>query len=202
MKNTPHHFTSKILKKRNPTRSGGGFTLLEITVVVSIIILLSTIFLVNYRGGERQFALKRSAHKLAQDLRGAQEMAMSSKKFEDTFPKGGYGIHFKKDLNSYILFADCNGNGESDETGPAFTCADATPENPYPETIEELSLEEGIKISALTPSSLANTLEIIFFPPDPTITINPSANSASITLTINGQSKTVFINIVGLIDIE
>ncbi len=55
------------------------------TVVISIIILLSTFFIANYRGGEKQFALKRSVHQLAQDLRRAQEMAMSSQKTPDGF---------------------------------------------------------------------------------------------------------------------
>ena len=184
-----------------------GFTLLEITIVVTIIALLSTIFIANYRGGERQFALKRSAHKLAQDLRGVQEMAMSSRATPsefgpETFPKGGYGIHFKKGLSSYIIFADCNGNGEADEIGSAQNCRDATELNPYPETIETISLEESIIVSNLLPISGGNTLEITFFPPDPIVTITPSANSASVILSFDGQIKTVSINSVGLIDID
>ncbi len=150
-----------------------GFTLLEITIVISIIVLLGMIFITNYRGGEKQFALKRSAHQLSQDLRGAQEMAMAGKSFNATFPKGGYGIHFKEGLNSYILFADCNGDGEFDETGNVFiTCAEATPDNPYPEKVQEIFLEEGIEISTLNPRTGGKTLEITFFPPDPKISIN------------------------------
>jgi len=184
-------------------KSVRGFTLLEITVVISIIILLGTIFIANYRGGEKQFALRRSANKLAQDLRRTQEMAMSGVLFNGVFPKGGYGIHLKEDLDSYILFADCDGDGESDENGPALTCTDATPENPYPETIEEISLEEGIKILTLNPHTGSKALEITFFPPDPTVTINPDASSATISLTFDGVSqKTVTVNKVGLIDIE
>lgn len=194
-----------------------GFTLLEITVVVAIITLLSTIFLANYREGEKQFSLQRSAHKLAQDLRRTQEMAMSSQKVpldfdsEEPFPKGGYGIHFMVNPTQgycqtaskgycIILFADCNNNGNYDKTGGATSCGVADELTAYPEKIEEISLEEGIYILEL--SSQENPLSIIFFPPDPIVTINPSANSASINLGVNGQSKTVFINITGLIDVE
>ena len=184
-----------------------AFTLIEITIVVTIIALLGTIFIANYRGGERQFALKRSAHKLSQDMRAVQEMAMSSQTTPlefgpETFPKGGYGIHFKKDRSFYIVFADCNGNGEADETGAALTCEDATELNPFPETIETIFLEENINVFDLSPISGGNTLEITFFPPDPIVTINPSANSASIILSFDGQTKTVSINSVGLIDID
>jgi prepilin-type N-terminal cleavage/methylation domain-containing protein len=194
-----------MIKILNPKQK--GFTLLEITVVVSIIILLSTIFIANYRGGEKQFALQRSAHKLVQDLRRAQEMAMSSQRTSsefgsETVPQGGYGISFKKDLNSYILFADCDGDGKFDETGEALSCQKATKVTPFPEKIKELSLEEGIKITKLLPS-LENSLSITFLPPDPKVIITPSGSSASITLTFNSQSKKVIIiNTVGLIDIE
>ena len=136
---------------------------------------------------------------------------MSSQRFESAFPKGGYGIYFKKDSNTYILFADCDGDHSYDVTGfGLITCLNATPEDPFwkGEKIKEISLEEGVKISATIPSSLSNTLEITFFPPDPTITINSDsdpesdANSASITLISDGQSIKININSAGLIDID
>ena len=181
-----------------------GFTLLEITVVISIIILFGTIFIANYRGGEKQFALRRSAHKLAQDLRGGQEMAMAGERFYGVFPQGGYGVYFAKNSSSYILFADCNNNKTYD--GGMSVCPDCTGqtcfENAYSEKLEEISFEEGIYIKDLAPS-LLDSFSVTFFPPDPTITINPQANLASISLTFDGVSqKTVTINKVGLIEIE
>lgn len=193
------------LKKEFSTasKSGGGFTLLEITVVVSIIILLGTIFIVNYRGGEKQFALQRSAHKLSQDLRRAQEMAMSAQIFEDTFPKGGYGISLQEGSNSYILFADCNGDGVYSLAGSAATCDLSTPANPFykGEKIEEIFLEDRISIFQLSPSAVDKSLSVTFYPPDPKTTITPQSSSASIVLTIDGQTRTVSINSVGLIDV-
>jgi len=182
-----------------------GFTLLEITVVVSIITLLSVIFLANYRQGEKNFALQRSAHQLAQDLRRVQNIAMASREFEGTFPKGGYGVSFDIGTNPYILFADCDGNGKySGDIGSALSCAEATEANPYPyEKIEEAVLEEGILVSELSPISAENKLNITFFPPNPDITITPSANLATITLTFGGGSeKKININTAGLIKIE
>jgi len=183
-----------------------GFTLFELTVVITIIILLSGIVLANYRVGEREYALLRSAYKLAQDLGTAKRMAMASEtlpaSFGGGFPKGGYGIFFQNNLSSYILFADCDGDKEYDPSGPALSCTGATPDTPYPEKIKELSLEEtGIKISNLSPSS---PLSITFFPPDPVIEIipEPPDNSAIVTLTYDGKNKTVKINTIGLIEID
>jgi prepilin-type N-terminal cleavage/methylation domain-containing protein len=185
-----------------------GFTLLELTVVVAIVIFFSGIILTNFRVGEKEYSLLRSAQKVAQDLRTVEKMAMASEtlpaSFGGGFPKGGYGIFFQNNLGSYILFADCDGENDYDETGTAISCADASPGpgNSYPEKIKELSLEEtGIKISSLSPSS---PLLITFFPPDPVIKIKPEPfdNLAIITLTYDGKTKTVKINTVGLIEID
>lgn len=135
-------------------------------------------------------------------------MAMSSQKTGEAFPKGGYGIHLQEDSNSYILFADCDGDGKYDETGNVFiTCAEATPDNPFPEAIKEIFLEEGIEVSALEPYALDpysgdKTLEITYFPPDPIVTITPAASSASIALSFDGSTKTIYLNSGGLIDID
>ena len=181
-----------------------AFTLLEITVVISIIILFSTVFIANYRGGEKQFALKRSANKLAQDLRRVQEMAMGGERFYGVFPQGGYGVYFAKNSGSYIIFADCNNNKTYD--GGMSVCSNCTGEtcfeNAHSEKKEEVFLEKGIYIKALVPFSL-DSLSVTFFPPDPTITINPQANFASISLTFDGISlKIITVNKVGLIDID
>ncbi|PIZ89620.1 MAG: hypothetical protein COX89_00560 [Candidatus Nealsonbacteria bacterium CG_4_10_14_0_2_um_filter_37_10] len=152
-------------------------------MVTGIIILLSALVLPNYRTGESQLALQRSANKLAQDIRRAQEMAMSAKEFEGVVPPGGYGINFQTNLTSYILFADLNNNKVFDSG----------------EAIETLSLERGVKISNLSPAS---PLTISFTPPDPTVNINPSNSLAIITLSNNGQTKIIKVNKAGLIYVE
>jgi len=196
-----------------------AFTLLEITVVIAIIGLLAVIVLANYRGGEKQSALLRSAHRLAQDLRQAEEMAISSRKTpggceqieEGVFPKGGYGIRFEKDSDSYILFADCDSEGDYDDSGSAFYCEEgengAEPGlgNSLNEIIEEITLEEGIKIKKLQVDSFqVDFLPITFTPPDPTVTIDEGdGNEATITLCLKDNeniTRTITVNKAGLID--
>ena len=61
-------------------RKGEGFTLIEFLVVISIMTILALIVVPNYQRMHRQFALQRSASKIAQDIRGVQEMAIAMTK--------------------------------------------------------------------------------------------------------------------------
>ena len=170
-----------------------GFTLIELLIVASIIIVLSIIVLANYEFGGYQFTLQRSTHKLAQDLRRVEEMAMSAREFDCGLlgiivPPGGYGIYFNISAasTSYILFADCDGDDSYDEIGD--------------ERIEEMELEEGIKIAS--PAFLT----INFVPPNPVVVVNQidqtPGSSVSITLIGKTQSTMITVNSIGLIEIQ
>lgn len=190
-----------------------SFTLIELTIVAAIIGLLAAIVFANWREGERQFALLRSTHQLAQDLRRVQQMAISAQKTppafgEEVFPRGGYGIYFEINPEApkgyrIILFADCDGEGDYDKSGTA-DCTGAVPGFGLSrdETIESLTLEEGVVIKALSPSSPDLSLTITFKPPDPEISIS-GGDIAIITLSLKDApaiTRTVTINKVGLID--
>lgn len=194
-----HHFSRK--------NNGAGFTLAELLMVIAIILLLFPMILTNYNAGEKQFSLYRSAHSLAQELRNVQEMAMTGERtpfqFGQNFPRGGYGLYFESNTSSYILFADCDGDNEYDSSGIAASCfeADSAPGESYPEQIREISLELGVIISSIIPTTPIN---IVFFPPVPIITIKPQPfdSQAIITLSLAGKTKTITINTIGLIDVD
>jgi len=205
-----HIYFGKMLKKSK------GFTLLELIAVAAIMGLLAVIIMPNYRGGEKQSALLRSAHRLAQDLRRVEEMAISCRTTpiefgEEVFPKGGYGIYFEIDPAApqgyhIIVFADCDSEGDYDDWG-SFDCEDATPGPGHSrdETIEKLSLEEGIKVEKIQVDfSSVNFLPITFIPPDPTVIIS-DGNEAEITLSLKDNptiTRTITINKTGLIDVD
>lgn len=171
---------------RSLFKNDRGFTLVELLVVISIIAVISAIVFANYRQGEKQFSLQRSAYKLTQDIRRAQNMAMASREVGGAVPEG-YGIYLNTtNPTQYILFAD-EGNG-------LYGSGDTD--------VETLGLEAGISITGLSPAS---PLTIVFYPPDPTVLIsgNTEINSASITLNYGGGSgKTVSVNKVGLIEAQ
>ncbi|MFH1582249.1 MAG: prepilin-type N-terminal cleavage/methylation domain-containing protein [bacterium] len=181
-----------------------GFTLIELVVVIAIISILSTVFLTNYRGGDSEFSLKRSAHKLAQDIRSIQEKSIATKEFKGEF-QGGFGIYLTEGSNQYVLFVDCNGDGIYN--GSLLSCSDCTGgsciENRYTEEIETLSFEEGVSVSTI--SSSGGNFFVVFNPPDPTVTFTPDDTEVSINLQAqvagSPKNKTVKLNKAGLISV-
>ena len=164
-----------------------AFTLIELLVVVSIIVLMTALTLPNYRLGDKQLALQRSAHRMAQNLRMAQGYAISAKEFNGTAPLG-YGAYF--DLTkptAYILFADVDGNQAYSGTN---------------EKVEEISLETSVVLVNLVPATPQSSLTILFVPPDPTIYFSPDAASAVINIKVEALQKTVQVNKAGLISVE
>jgi len=172
-------------------RRNEGFTLIELLVVSGIILLMSAIIFPNYRAGEQEFAIQRSAHKLSQDLRRAEELALSAKAYPGAPPsfKGGYGVNFQINSTSYTLFADLDDDKVFD-SGEEFE--------------DILELEEKVKITGLS----ASPLNVVFLSPDPQVCIsgNCSASSeAQITLSLEtnpAKTKIITVNQAGLIAIS
>jgi len=177
-----------------------GFTLLEITVVVSMITLLTIILLANYRAGQGELSLRRSVQKMAQDIRRAEQMAMSAKECQNIIacpqggvPAGGYGLYIYKYRiydDTYFIYAD-SGNERYDSD----------------EEIETIYLEKWVFISKLEPVSAK--FSINFKPPDPVVKIKDQAGTdkedvvISISLRANSaRCKKIKVNKAGLIDIE
>ncbi len=164
-----------------------GFTLIEAVVVISIILILSGMVLLNQRASQAQFALQRSAHKLAQDIRRAKDLAMSTEEFHGVIPKG-YGIYIKLATSdsSYKIYADLNGDEKWDASDGI---------------VETCDLEKKIFIKSVSPSPLS----INFKPPDPEVKISQDVTSAIIELAIGSDPdniKTITVNKLGLITIE
>jgi type II secretory pathway pseudopilin PulG len=192
-----------ILKNRK--KNGAGFTLVEVLVVIFIMMLISGIMIANYHQFGAQFALQRSANKLALDIRRAEEMAMSAKEFHGMVPPGGYGVYIKLEglpgeeiAHGYTIFADCNKNFAYDDPS-------VTPCNGYPEILfsENVLLETGIVICGVCSENIST---IVYTPPDPKVTITPSpcltCSSPILLRNTYGQTKTVRVNYAGLIWIE
>lgn len=163
-----------------------GFTLIELLVSLAIIVLMLAMAVLFYRVGESQLALERASHKLAQDIRRAQELAVSARQLPGKpVPRGGYGLYFNlANPSTYILFADEDENRVYSGSS---------------ELVEEISLEPGVVINGLLPSS---PLHIVFMPPDPVVTIQGDASINSATVELNLGKKKIKINKTGMIEIK
>lgn len=181
-----------------------GFTVLEAILVTSIIVILTAIIIPNYKNAQADFALERSASKLAQDVRRAAELALSSAECPIPPADGGcgsktvngYGIHFKQGTNdSYDLYVDLAPPPDNQK----WTGDD--------KVVETLYLEQGVIIQSIDPSG---SFSVNFKPPSPTTKIRTDSNDfdndqAVITLALANDStktKVVKINKVGLVSAE
>lgn len=176
------------MRKKNNVSCDGGFSLIELLVVMLIVSILSVAILANYRSGQKRYALVQAEQKLISDLRRAQNMAISGARPSGSFR--GYGISVDKNHNdSYIFFGAVNSNQGNDRID---------------EEIEKINLPSGIEIADI--ASGANRLSIYFEPPAPTIyfTRVPPNSSLSQSITLqNGDDsslrKTITVSSVGLI---
>jgi len=181
--------------KNKISSNNAGFTLVELLFSIFIIALISAVFMVNYHNTNKRSELKMAAQKLASDIRLAQNYSLGSKTYDGaTTPSGGWGVHFSlADSTHYIIFADKdapNGN-QVYNSG---------------EAIETKNLPAGVTISSLEVAGApVNSVDIVFFPPDPTTYVNTSIfTSAQINLreNINNSTTAVTVNFFGLIDAE
>lgn len=175
----------------NKTKNFKGFTLIELLVSIFIITTMSSLFMVNYHNTNKRSQIGVIKQKLASDIRLAQNYSLGSKTYNGIItPSGGWGVHFSlADPTHYIIFADKNlPNGNQ-----AYDAGEA---------VETRTLPVGITINSLSP---ANTVDIVFFPPDPVTYINASPTAtAQIRLkeNVNNSTATISVNFFGLIDTE
>ena len=170
-----------------------GFTLTELLVTTSIILLFSAIIFPNFNLGEKNLALERSSVKLAQDLGRAREMAMSGKEFAGAPPtfKGAYGVKLERNASDYILFADLDDDQIFDPN----------------EAVETILLEKNIRISAVINYHEGGgggiepvIVTVTFLPPDPKI--NMIDDAIIVTLNNGSRTKNIKVNKAGLINVE
>lgn len=176
----------------SPSNRGRGFTLIELMVVMSIILIMSALILASYRSGQSRYSLNLAAQQLVSDLRQAQNMAISGKNLAVTYK--GYGVYFQTGGSSYILFGDVNGN-RTYETPSSDILLETTP------------LPQGIKIASIVQgSSSYSSAEVDFEPPAPKTYIKgKSAEQNFNALVVNLSTadglltKSVLVSPLGLI---
>jgi len=166
-----------------------GFTLIELIVSISIIGLMTSFVMADYRSAGKKTILYVETQKFGGDIRRAQNMALGSLDFNGVTPVGGWGIYIA-DANTYYLFVDNDVVGSVNHG--KYNVGDSI--------AESVSLSKKVIFSSNIGTS------IVFLPPDPKVYIN-GVNSGSATITLQqaddmSETKDVVLNYFGLLDIS
>lgn len=167
-----------------------GFTLIEMLVVLAIIVIITGIVIFNIGSEQQNSALLRSSQKLSLDLRRAQTFALSSRVFKTLGIPCGWGVHFNGlGSDSYVIFADLATDQNCSDRDFIRAASGS-------EDFENVNLESGITVNSLS-SGLS---DVVFTPPEPTVTFTPAQTSANVTLVNkNSTTRVITVNKTGFI---
>ncbi|MDD4332961.1 MAG: type II secretion system protein [Patescibacteria group bacterium] len=178
-----------------------GFTLVEMLVSVAVIVLITGIFLANYRASSQRADLIFAAQQMASDIRLAENYSLGLVNYgEGNFPIGGWGFYIDKSNNKYYIFADVDGDKSYTASPSEADKTKSAKEVIFPANIVVDSIQYGANFE-----TSSEVLNITFLPPDPTVYIvGTKYYNAKIVLkdVRNGLTKEIDINFFGLIEVK
>lgn len=199
-------------------KNNKGFSLPELLVSLSIVVMIMSTVLYNYGDFNDKLALSAGAQEIAITVRQAQTYGLTVKEVSATSGSfsSAYGVYFDyvTEPTSYYIFADADGDRKYDVgsgcgSGVAFT-----------ECIEKFNLRNGVTISsicdtnAVCPAANSEKLHISFLRPNPDATIIFANNldqtqagvsplTGKIRLTSNkGVTLTVTVESTGQVSVQ
>lgn len=192
-----------------------GFTLVEIVVALTIILVLTGIFLVSYYSGNSERNLTDASFLISQEIRKAQDLALvqSSMPAECGEWPERFGVYFSTNTSTstnraYVdLFGDKDSEGDYDISGAACGCTGAN------ECVERQFLPSNVKINKIkvgSSGSECTSAWINFSLSDIAVQIKNSCSitdNSKIEIEILPQSggeekKTIIINNKGMVEIK
>lgn len=166
-----------------------GFSLIEVIVVSSLIAILSSVLVLNFRSAaQKERKLRRQQLILLSDIRGIQSLVMASVDSEDVC---GYGLHFVNPTT----YATYKGSDEGIDCPSTDHNYDSGIDGNF---FEQIKLkEENVEFSVSGGSPAFN--DIFFESPDPKIYIDdatfPPLISQVITFCVTGTTTCSSITI-------
>lgn len=185
-----------------------GFTMIEMVVSISLITIITALFVANYRQSNKRTDLVMAAQSLVADLHLAQNNTLGLVKYNmatPLVPPGGWGINFDLTKNDYTIFADLDGPGESGNLE-----FDPSVEGEVRYGARKTTLPSGVIISSLKTGNinLNQKVNVTFLPPDPKTNIYQVDNGATSTILEielkelrDNTIKTVQVNFLGLVEV-
>ena len=149
-----------------------AFTLIEIIVVVAVIGFLSASMLSSQKSSSARRQLNLDVQKTVQDLRNAQNLALSSQFSGDCGKVVAYGLVLNSSSpDRYFLAADCNGDNVYDSSNDI--------------VLKTIFFQQS-RINSLQAEGVGvDTLKVFFVPPLPSIFINGIVSVSAVSASIN-----------------
>ena len=88
-----------------------GFTLVEMLLTLSLIVIILSLTIVNYNTSYSNTNLNNTQNSLYNNIKLIQSYALSSRSYNNFLPKY-WGMYMEVGADSSILFADLNGDGQ------------------------------------------------------------------------------------------
>jgi len=185
---------------------------------LAIIVMITALFMANYRSNNKRIDLTMTAQKLVSDLHAAQNDTLGLVKYGTVVPAGGWGIHFDmtaSSSNQYILFADLSNPpvNEPDQNTPADAGYMNYDQGEGDQSLGAriVTLPAGVVISSLVTengvsTSSVNMANVTFLPPDPKTNVyDGTATSTALNITLKDKRenavKTIRVNFLGLAEV-
>ena len=184
-----------------------AFSLIELLVSLGIIIMITVIFMADYKTANKRTDMTMTAQKLVADIHLAQNNALGLVKYNGYVPAGGWGLSFDPTNNRYTLFADLDAPGNV-----GYMSYDPSLEGDINAGARVNNLSSNVIISSLKMSgNIATTTvtsaNITFLPPDPKTNIySNGATSTLLEIKIQDKNnvnsiKTIRVNFLGLAEV-
>jgi len=194
-----------------------GITIIEIIVVIFLIALFSSIVVFSLQKIQQSMALSRTTHKLAQNLRKAQDLALSGAGLGE-MEIAGYGLYIKRDAEvgtlcntGILIYADScfAGANNADKNKYTIPYEPSCPDGDYIiDCIDINSENKGVIVKGFNNTVTGDFTSINFTPPNPSIAIeNLNSGHSAVEIVLGLESdgsltKTISVNTAGLIEIK
>ncbi len=162
-----------------------GFTIIELLVTITVIGLLSSAVLLYSKNSEKIIALNRTVYDIVDNISQTRTNSLQTQSYLKDKKVCGWGVYIPTvPAAKYYIFADLVDENTSCQKSDLKYSGDYSKEK-----VKEIDLENNIKISAKSFSSL------LFIPPNPDVAFDGSTSTASGIITVESKSNNYRKNI-------